>query len=130
MRSDETPEDLVLLLRAGDQDDSVERLQQQAARLSRRFTLEGGECYGVSAFAAADENETWVLATRMPIRRRYYRVRYAEIAEWNLLPTFTIPHWTVLFPGSEGPEYQAFLDALGELRDNPGWKRKVGRRPR
>jgi hypothetical protein len=75
IRVAETRDDLVFLLRAGDQDDNVERLQQQAGRLSRRYTLGGVECYGVSAFAATEASEAWVLATKMDIRRRYYRIR-------------------------------------------------------
>ncbi|MGH3497449.1 MAG: hypothetical protein ACRDP1_08295 [Nocardioidaceae bacterium] len=130
VRPEETPDDLVLLLRAGDEDDSVERLKHQAARLSRRYTLNGADCYGVSAFAATEENESWLLATKMYVRRRYYRIASADVAGLTLLPTFTAPHWTVLFPGPDGPAYQAFLDALGDLRDNPYWNRKVGRRPR
>jgi hypothetical protein len=65
----------------------------------------------------------------MDIRRGYYRITSAEVAGLRLLPTFTAPHWTVMFPGADGPEYQAFLDALGDLRENPYWKRRVGRRP-
>lgn len=130
VRPMETPDDFAFLLRAGDEDDGVDRLQDQAARLSRRYTLDGVDCYGVSAFAANEENETWVLATKMHIRRRYYRIKCSDLAELTLLPTFAAPHWTVVFPGPHGPEYQTFLDALGDLRDNPYWRRKFGRRPR
>lgn len=54
VRVGEASDDLVFLLRAGDDDDNVERLQRQALRLSRRYTLNGAACYGVSAFAASD----------------------------------------------------------------------------
>ena len=130
VRPDEGPDDLVLLLRAGDTEDDVAPLKRQAARLNRRFTYEGGECYGISAFSATEENEPWVLATKMDVRRRYYRIKYSDVASFRLLPTFNAPHWTVVFSGAGGPEYQAFVDALGELRDNPYWKRRLGRRPR
>jgi hypothetical protein len=130
LRGTESPDDLVFLLRAGDQDDNLDRLQHQAARLSRRYTLGGVDCYGVSAFAATEESEAWVLATKMDVRRRYYRITSADVAGLRLVPTFTAPHWTVLFSGPDGPEYKAFLDALGDLRDNPYWKRTAGRRPR
>lgn len=130
LRPDEMSDDLVLLLRAGDGDDNVELLQRQAVRLNRRYTFEGGECYGISVFAATEENEVWVLATKMDVRRRYYRIKPADIVDLRLLPTFNAPHWSVLFSGPDGPDYQAFLDALGELRDNPYWKRRLGRRPR
>lgn len=130
LRPDEGPEDLVLLLRAGDEDDDVDLLKRQALRLHRRYTYDGDDCWGISFFAATEENEAWVLATKMDVRRRYYRIRSSDVASLRLLPTFKAPHWTVLFSGPDGPEYQAFIDALGEIRDNPYWKRRPGRRPR
>lgn len=130
VRSDESTDDLVLLLRGGDDGDDVDLIRRQAARLNRRFTYEGGPCFGVSVFAAIPESERWVLATRMAVRRRYYRVRAAELVGLRLLPTFNAPHWTVLFRDSDGPDYEEFVDALGELRDNPYWKRRTGRRHR
>lgn len=130
LRPDESPDGLVLLLRAGDEGDDVDLLKRQALRLHRRYTYDGNDCWGISVFAATEENEPWVLATKMGVRRRYYRVRRIDLADRPLLPTFNTPHWTVLFDGPDGPEYQAFLDALGEIKDNPFWKRRPGRRPR
>lgn len=88
LRPDEVPEDLVLLLRAGEEDDDVELLQRQALRLNRRYSFEGSGCWGISVFAATEENEPWVLATKMDVRRRYYRIKRSEIASLRLLPTF------------------------------------------
>lgn len=130
LRPDELAEDLVLLLRAGDEDDDVDLLKRQALRLHRRYTYAGDDCWGISVFAATEENEPWVLATKMDVRRRYYRIRSTDLPDLRLLPTFKAPHWTVLFNGPDGPEYQTFIDALGEIRDNPYWKRRPGRRPR
>ena len=130
LRPDEVPDGLVLLLRAGDERDDVDLLKRQALRLHRRYTYDGNDCWGISVFAATEENEPWVLATKMGVRRRYYRVQRSDLADWSLLPTFNTPHWTVLFDGPDGPAYQAFLDALGQIRDNPFWKRRPGRRPR
>ncbi len=132
LRPEEAPEDLVFLLRAGAADDDVDLLKRQALRLARRYTFDDDDCFGVSVFAATEENEAWVLATKMDVRRRYYRLPYRDVANLRLrlLPTFNAPHWTVLFNGADGPEYQAFIDALGEIRDNPYWKRRLGRRPR
>lgn len=130
VRPDEVADDLVLLLRGGVYEEGAERLQAQAAQLNRRFSFEGGECYGISVFAATEAGEAWVLARNMDVRRRYYRIRYSDVAHLRLLPTFRAPHWTVLFSGPTGPEYAAFVDALGELRENPYYSRKPGRRPR
>lgn len=121
--------DLVLLLRGGVHEEGLERLQEQAAELNRRFSFEGGDCYGISVFAASEESEAWVLARNMRVRRRYYRVRYEDIAHLRVVPTFRSPHWTVLFNGPDGPDYKMFLDALGELRENPYWMQRPGRRP-
>lgn len=130
LRPDEAAEDLMLLLRGGVHDESAVRLQQQAAELNRRFTLDGLDCYGISVFAATPESEAWVLARNMGVRRRYYRVRYADISDFRLIPTFRSPHWTVLFNGSDGPDYRRFLAALGEVRENPHWRQRPGGRPR
>lgn len=130
LRPDELAEDLVLLLRAGDEDDDVDLLKRQALRLHRRYTYARDDCWGISVFAATEDSEPRVLATKMDVRRRYYRIRSTDLPDLRLLPTFKAPHWTVLFNRPDGPEYQTFIDALGEIRDNPYWKRRPGRRPR
>lgn len=127
VRPEETSAKLVLLLRGGVHAEHVDRLQDQAGQLNRRFSFEGGGCYGISVFAATEQSEPWVLARHMGVRRRYYRVRYPEIAQLRILPTFRSPHWTVLFSGPEGPDYSYFVDALGELRDNPYYRHGSGR---
>lgn len=118
----------MLLLRGGVYEEGLGRLQEQAAQLNRRFCFEGGDCYGISVFAATEETEEWVLARNMDVRRRYYRIQREDVADLLLLPTFRAPHWTVLFSRPDGPEYAYFVDALGELRDNPYYSRKPGRR--
>lgn len=128
LRPDEAADDLVLLLRGGVHREDTERLKAQAAELNRRFSFRGADCYGISVFAATSESEAWVLAKHMDVRRRYYRVRYADVVLLEIVPTFATPHWTVMFSGPAGPDYQYFVDALGDLRENPYWSRKPGRR--
>ena len=131
VRPDEIADDLVLLLRGGVHEDDVVRVQRQARDLDRRFSWRGGSCYGVSVFAATPETESLILATRMDARRRYYRIAYRDIAGRLLVvPTFRRPHWTVMFDGPDSPDYRRFVDAYGQLRDNPFWTRKPGRKPR
>lgn len=65
IRPDEVAGDLVLLLRGGVHADGIDRLRDQASELNRRFSLEGGDCYGISAFAATEESEAWILARNM-----------------------------------------------------------------
>jgi hypothetical protein len=113
LRMDETAEDLVLLLRGGAASDDAPLLMRQAARLDLRFTFKAGRCFGISVFAATEASEAWVLAKNMDVRRRYCRVRRRDITDLQLLPTFSSPHWTVMFGGPDGPEYDYFVDALG-----------------
>jgi len=86
LRADEPSDDLVLLLRAGAEGDDVDLLTRQAARLNRHYTYEGGACFGISVFAATEENEAWVLATKMDVRRRYFRIKHADIAGLGCCP--------------------------------------------
>lgn len=103
----------------------------KAHDLDRRFTWRGGPSYGVSVFAATSLTEARVLAQHMDARRRYYRISYRDIAEHLLLlPTFRNPHWSVMFDGPAGRQYQLFVDSYGELRENPYWTRKPGRKLR
>jgi hypothetical protein len=130
IRTDEAADDLVLLLRGGVHAREVERLQSQAADLDRLYTWRGGPCFGVSVFAATPDTEGDVLATRMDVRRSYYRINYSDIAgRLVVVPTFRAPHWTVMFDGPRGAQYQLLVDCYGQLRENPYWTRKPGRRP-
>lgn len=70
-----------------------------------------------------------MLAAHMNVRRRYYRIRYSDVSELVVLPTFRAPHWTVMLSGADGPDYAYFVDAWGELRDNPYYSRRPGRGP-
>lgn len=130
IRPGEVADNLVLLLRGGVHAEGIDRLRDQASELNRRFSFGGGDCYGISTFAATEESEAWVLARNMGVRRRYYRVRYDDVADLRVLPTFRAPHWTVLFDGPDGPDCRKFMDALGDLRENPHWRQRSGRSPR
>jgi hypothetical protein len=130
LRHGEVAKDLVLLLRGGVHREGMERLQEQAGDMNRRFSFEGDDCYGISVFAATEESEAWILARHMSVRRRYYRIRYADVAGLRVLPTFRAPHWSVMFTGPDGADYQKFMDALGDLRENPHWRQRSGRSPR
>ena len=70
IRPGEVAEDLVLLLRGGVHTDGIDRLRDQAGEMNRRFSLEGGDCYGISVFGVTEESESWILARNMAVRRR------------------------------------------------------------
>ena len=80
IRPGEVAEDLVLLLPGGVHAEGINRLRDQASEMNRRFSFEGGDCYGISAFAATEESESWILARNMAVRRRYYLVRYEGLS--------------------------------------------------
>lgn len=84
----------------------------------------------MSVLAATADTEADVLATNMEVRLPYYRINYLDVSELLVLPTFRAPHWTVMFSGPDGSDYTCFLDAWGELRENPYYSRTPGRRPR
>lgn len=124
LRPESTDQEPVLLLRGGVHEDGLTHLRRQAAQLDRRFTYQGGPCFGVSVFAATSATEARVLATRMDARRRYYRIAYRDLTDLLVLPTFRSPHWTVMFHGPDGNDYQHFMDSWGPLRDNPHYSRE------
>jgi hypothetical protein len=131
LRPDEVADDLVLLLR-------VESTRVRSHGCNARHgtwtdASAGGadRATGSRCWRQRPETEVLILATRMDARRRYCRILYRDIAGRLLvLPTFRRPHWTVIFNDPDDPDYQPFVDAYGELRDNPCWTRKPGRRPR
>lgn len=125
IRRGESPENLVLLLRGGE--DTAEKLLRQAANLEARFTYGGQLARGISLFAARDEkDELRVLEAKLRTYAKFRRVSGPRLLELAvLLPTFAAPHWTVLLraAGSSSRSEQqiitAFIDILGPVMDNP-----------
>ena len=125
LRSGESSDDLVLLLRGGE--DTRAKLLRQAALFETRYTYGGQRARGISLFAASSAvDELAVLESKLRTYPKYRRVPGAALAEIAvLLPTFQAPHWTVLFrpPGGvRQPEEKLLnevLDILGPVLDNP-----------
>lgn len=136
IRSEESPDDLVLLLRGGE--DGEEKLLRQATSMATRFTYAGKPSRGISLFAADGDLDTWVLlGSRFRTFRTYRCVDGATLAEHGLLlPTFGRPHWTLMFLTPNGNEvdervYLAELLAiLGPVLDNPKYEPTRTRRRR
>ena len=95
LRADESSDDLVLLLRGGE--DTSAKLLRQAALFERRYTYGGQRARGISLFGASSAvDELAVLESKLRTYPKYRRVGRAELAEVAvLLPTFQAPHWTV-----------------------------------
>ena len=125
LRAGESSEDLVLLLRGGE--DTRAKLLRQAALLEARYTYGGWGARGMSLFAASSAaDELVVLESKLRTYPKYRRVSAAALAEIAvLLATFQAPHWTVLFQppgGARRPEEELLndvLDILGPVLDNP-----------
>ena len=125
LRASESSDDLVLLLRGGE--DTSTKLLRQAALFETRYTHGGQRARGISLFAASSAvDELAVLESKLRTYPKYRRVRGAEPAEIAvLLPTFQAPHWTLLFQllgGARRPEEELLndlLDILGPVLDNP-----------
>ncbi|HEY6685377.1 MAG TPA: hypothetical protein VI094_04120 [Propionibacteriaceae bacterium] len=125
LRAGESSDDLVLLLRGGE--DTRAKLLRQAALFEARYTYRGERARGMSLFAASSAvDELAVLESKLRTYPKYRRVRGVELAEIAVLvPTFQAPHWTVLFQrpcGARRPEEELLsdlLDILGPVLDNP-----------
>ena len=125
LRAGESSDDLVLLLRGGE--NTSTKLLRQAALFERRYTYGGQRARGISLFAASSAVDGLaVLESKLRTYSKYHRVRGAELAEIAvLLPTFQAPHWTLLFQppgGARRPEEELLndlLDILGPVLDNP-----------
>lgn len=134
MRSGESSDGLVLLLRGGE--DTRAKLLRQATLLESRYTYRGQLARGISLFAAYDSaEELTVLESKLRTYPKYRRVTGRQLAELAvLLPTFKAPHWTALFRAPEGidrPEAEilaGLLDIMGSVLDNPKYKPDRARR--
>jgi hypothetical protein len=125
LRAGESSDDLILLLRGGE--DTSSKLLRQASLFETRYTYGGQRARGISVFAASSAvDELAVLESKLRTYPKYRRVRGSELAEIAvLLPTFQAPHWTVLFRppgGARRPEEELLsdlLDILGPVLNNP-----------
>ena len=128
LRHGESAHDLILLLRGGE--DTQTKLLRQAALLEARYTFEGVPARGISLFAARGDLEArTILGTKLRTYPKYRSVSGASLGELApLLPTFQVPHWTLLFrrpDGSgrfEGALLVELLDILGPVLDNPKYE--------
>jgi hypothetical protein len=68
------------------------------------------------------------LVSRSPfLRFEYVYVRTAaQLQDFQLLPTFGRPHFTVRLRRADDPELRELLAALGPLQANPGYAKRTG----
>lgn len=137
IRQAESPIDLVLLLRGGE--DAKEKIFKHADLLEEGFTYGNAPARGISLFAAQGDLDAWaLLGNQLKTYRRYCRLPAAELIErFVLLPTFATPHWTLMLQAADGSEVpedeliEALLATLGPALDNPRREpRRKRRNPR
>jgi hypothetical protein len=125
LRVEEHPAPTVFLARGGP--DSIESLRSAAHRTARRFSLDGEPLLGISVAAALDVSLD-ALVSRAPLLRfeYVYAPTVAQLQGFQLLPTFSRPHFTVGLQRADDPELRELLAALGPLRANPGYAKRTG----
>ena len=125
LRVEEPPAATVFLARGGP--DSIASLRSAAHRTARRFCLDGEPLLGVSVAAALDVPLD-ELVSRAPLLRfeHVYAPTVALLEDFQLLPTFGRPHFTVRLERADDPELRGLLAALGPLQVNPGYAKRTG----
>lgn len=115
------PDESQVVLRGGP--DTRALIRSHARRVNRLFVLDGSEVWAISVFVALDDvgasSADAILRTKLRSYGYVYlpTVGHLRRAGFDLLPTFTRPHCSVLMPGlGTAPK---LFGALGELRINP-----------
>lgn len=101
-----------------------------------RFCLDGEPLWGVSVFCALDEigpaSLEGILAGRMATYGLVHTPTVGRLTEagFDLLPTFSRPHYTIRFASDAEDELARLLTALGPAEPNPyhGGRPRHGRR--
>ena len=117
LREEEPPNDAVVVVRAG-----LMRLE-----IVRRAASDAHEALGfhtVSVYLALNE-PVEVLCRREPRLNRYRRVRLSAVgrlrrAGFALIPTFSLPHYSIVFPDLADPTLQRLEAAFDPPVPNPG----------
>jgi hypothetical protein len=127
LRQEPPPADGVIILRGGPT--TVPKLAEQARRIHDAFALDSKPVWGVSVFAALDDIGPGSLDGLL---RRFasYRVvhlrpaREIREAGFELLPSFSRPHFTVLLTSTEDRDLAQLVLAFGQGQPNPyHWRR-------
>lgn len=101
----------------------VEGLLHNADATRSRFSWRGEPLVAISAEVSISGwgLDAILAGPRLRTRSRYARARVSDLlaADFNLLPTFAAPHYSVLLPSYDESSAQRLLDLLGEMRRNP-----------
>jgi len=121
VRDELAPINAAVIIRGGR--DTLALLRTHAGRLNRLYELDGAPIYGVSVFVARDDlgpaSERSILAAKLRSYPTVYRTTVGRLVAngFEILPTFAIPHFTVLIPSLDAVVELAA--AFGKLVQNP-----------
>jgi hypothetical protein len=107
---------------------TVEGVLQNADDARNRFSWRGEPLGAVSGEATVGGRTLEELLTgpRLRTRRRYASALAQSLLEagFLLLPSFGIPHYSIVLRAYSGDEVRRLLDVLGEARQNPYYGRR------
>ena len=120
LRNERPPSATVILARGGP--DTLASLRTDARRTARRFCLDGEPLLGISVSAALDVPLDDLLSD-VPMFRfaSVHCPTVAQLHEFQLVPTFRRPHFTVRLHSADDLELTKLLTALGPAQANPGY---------
>jgi len=124
LRAEDALAGTVLLLRGGP--DTVKKLGKHAQRTAQAWSLDGQPLLGISVFAVLDAPADELLRSRLANYRVVHRpiVRQLYEAQFQLLPTFRHPHFTVRLQRADDPELSQLLATLGPSWPNPEYAKR------
>jgi hypothetical protein len=117
LRPEDPPGGDVLVIRGGP--DTTGALGQDAARTAEFWALEGVPLLGISVFAVLGMPLDQLLRDRFSRFSVIHRLQASYLEEFQLLPTFRSPHFTVRLQQANEEELSRLLAALGAPILNP-----------
>ncbi len=131
LRDERVPDDSVVVVRGGPT--TLGKLTDHAHRTHDAFVLDGQPLWGVSVFCALDDigpSSLEGLLQRFASYRAVHLPRAGQLraAQFELLPSFGRPHFTVRVTKDAPEELGRLLDALGTAERNPYHGRRPGKR--
>jgi hypothetical protein len=121
VRDEPPPLDASVVLRGGP--DTASLLRSHARRLNRLYSLDDAPVFGVSVFVAFGDigptSERTILSRKLHSYPTIYRTTVGHLlaSGFDVLPTFALPHHTVVIPSLE--VVAELAAAFGKLVRNP-----------
>lgn len=102
---------------------TVEGLLANAAQSRQRFSWEGRAFVAVSAEATVGDRtvDDLLSGVRLRTRKRYAAVRAGALlaGRFGLLPTFAVPHYSIVLSDYTSVEAKRLMEVLGDVHHNP-----------